>query len=210
MSSIRECNVGISTSCVCARLPSRPPNWRRWLGFRACGGYWYGWLHSLKFSWLNDSTWETCPKMSRRRYMSKIVRAGRVLSCHIGAAIDRCGKWRRFDPYRWGWLGFLDLHRLCESNVAVICGSNPRDQIIYKYELGGSIMWNLRLANIAQDSGARLRIEMSGDQKPTIVSLRIKVYLTVGVTANPNELQRTIIQLSNINTNLRSGNKNDN
>jgi len=59
-------------------------------------------------------------------------------------------------------------------------------------------------------SGARLRIEMSGDQRPTIVSLRIKVYLTVGVTANPNELQRTIIQLSNINTNLRSGNKNDN
>jgi len=44
----------------------------------------------------------------------------------------------------------------------------------------------------------------------TTVSLRIKVYLTVGVTANPNELQRTIIQLSNINTNLRSGNKNDN
>jgi len=62
-------------------------------------------------------------------------------------------------------------------------------------------------------SGARLRIEMSGDQRPTIVSLRIKVYLAVGVdvtAANPNELQRTIIQLSNINTHLRSGNKNDN
>lgn len=60
---------------------------------------------------------------------------------------------------------------------------------------------------------ARLRIEMSGDQRPTIGSLRIKVYLAVGVdvtATNPNELQRTIIQLSNINTNLRSGNKNDN